>query len=155
MGQLVAIASATATEKDKWLLELSKTANIGKLRSDRIQRDILVEASYESSFGLQGTVEADAQGCSRDTGPRLAGPAGRTQAADSVEQESLRRTETLLLLDTEELRSAARDFTASLPEATLHHRVERPEAGRQLSEPAHPRPGRPNSAGSEGPEFLP
>ena len=40
---VVAIAEAYAAEKDKWLAELSHAGQMEKLRSDRMQRDILVK----------------------------------------------------------------------------------------------------------------
>ncbi len=50
---IVAIAEAYTSEKDKWLCELSCAENTDKLRSDRIQRDILVKQKYASGYGLQ------------------------------------------------------------------------------------------------------
>ncbi len=50
---IVAIAEAYAAEKDKWLAELSHTGQMEKIRSDRLQRDILVKQKYISPEGLQ------------------------------------------------------------------------------------------------------
>lgn len=47
------ITRAFASEKDKWLCELARVENIGKVSSDRVQRDILVKSKYVSPFGLQ------------------------------------------------------------------------------------------------------
>jgi hypothetical protein len=50
---IVAIADAYASEKDKWLVELSYAKQTGKLRSHRILRDCLVKQQYTSPSGLQ------------------------------------------------------------------------------------------------------
>ena len=50
---IIAIADAYASEKDKWLVELSYAKQTGKLRSHRILRDCLVKQQYTSPSGLQ------------------------------------------------------------------------------------------------------
>ncbi len=50
---LLAIAGAYATEKDKWLCKLSQAGQTVNLRSDRLQRDILVKQGYKSENNLQ------------------------------------------------------------------------------------------------------